>query len=77
MTVPHVELGPHIVVDGLQDVDQGGHFAQVRPPVGEERVRQDLEPEWSTLIGPDRPDTELSFVEPYYAGAKVFPCVVV
>ena len=29
-------------------------------------------PEWSTLIGPDCPDTVLSLAEPYCADAKVY-----
>ena len=31
-----------------------------------------LNVEWSTLIGPDPPDTQLSLVESYCAGAKVY-----
>ena len=41
-----MELGPDIVVDGPEDVDQDGYFGEIRPPVGEERVGQDLGPEF-------------------------------
>ena len=35
-------------------------------------VEHGYQAEWSSLIGPDTPDTVISLVEPYYAGAKVY-----